>query len=343
MPNKRSKKPPSLQSSPVGRGGSHSDTHDNHANSGSFSRKRTLKMRVFRRSSKPVSVRSGQVEFLKLNLQRREYRDIYQWVLSLKWPEFALLLAGIYIILNLVFAAFYALGDECIAGIRSGSYYDAFFFSVQTLATVGYGHWYPQNLYGHIITTIEIIVGVFGLAVMTGLIFVRFSRPAARILFSRVIVIGPLNGRPTLMLRVGNLRAQSMVEAEYRILFTRDEPIMEGDTFRYFYSLKLHFDRLISFPAALTLRHTIDEQSPLYGETAESLAKSRATFVASVIGIDPVIPAAVQTKQDYTWRDVRFGERFVEIYSEPVEGRLTVDFGRLHDTEPVSEQAIPRT
>jgi len=337
------KKPPSPRSSPVGKGDSHSRTHEDYANSGSFARGEKVRRKVFRRSSKPVSVRSGQVEFLKLNLQRREYRDIYQWVLSLKWPEFALLLAGIYIILNLVFAAFYALGDECIAGIRSGSYYDAFFFSVQTLATVGYGHWYPQNLYGHIITTIEIIVGMFGLAVMTGLIFVRFSRPAARILFSKVIAIGPLNGRPTLMLRVGNLRAQSMVEAEFRILFTRDEPIMEGDTFRYFYSLKLHFDRLISFPAALTLRHTIDEQSPLYGETAESLTKSRAMFVASVVGIDPVIPAAVQTQQDYTWRDIRFGERFVEIYSEPSDGRLTVDFGRLHDTEPVGEQLIPRT
>ena len=292
---------------------------------------------------KPVYVRSGQVEFLKLNLQRREYRDIYQWVLSLKWPEFAAFIAGIYTLLNLVFAEFYTLGDECIAGMRSGSYVDAFFFSVQTLATVGYGHWYPQTMYGHIVTTIEFIVGVFGLAVMTGLIFVRFSRPAARILFSKSIVIGPLNGRPTLMLRVGNLRAQSMVEAEFRILFTRDEPILEGDNFRYFYHLKLHFDRLISFPAALTLRHTIDQQSPLYGETAESLAKSRATFVASVVGIDPVIPAAVQTQRDYTWRDVRFGERFVEIYSEPTAGRLTVDFGRLHDTEPMSEQPIPRT
>jgi inward rectifier potassium channel len=292
---------------------------------------------------KPVSVRSGQVEFLKLNLQRREYRDIYQWVLSLKWPEFTALIAGIYLFLNLVFAEFYALGDECIAGMRPGSYVDAFFFSVQTLATVGYGHWYPQTLYGHIVTTIEFIVGVFGLAVMTGLIFVRFSRPAARILFSKSIVIGPLNGRPTLMLRVGNLRAQSMVEAEFRILFTRDEPILEGDNFRYFYHLKLQFDRLISFPAALTLRHTIDEQSPLYGETAESLAKSRATFVASVVGIDPVIPAAVQTQRDYTWRDVRFGERFVEIYSEPTVGRLVVDFGRLHDTEPMSEQPIPKT
>src|SRR4029453_11431131 len=225
---------------------------------------------------KSVSVRSGQVEFLKLNLQRREYRDIYQWLLALKWPEFATLIAGIYINLNLVFAEFYALGGGSIAGLRSGSYVDAFFFSVQTLATVGYGHWYPQTLYGHILTTIEIIVGMFGLAVMTGLIFVRFSRPAARILFSKAIVIGSLNGRPTLMLRVGNLRAQSMVEAEFRILFTRDEPIIEGDTFRYFYNLKLHFHRLISFPAALTLRHTIDEQSPLYGETLESLANSRA-------------------------------------------------------------------
>ncbi len=286
---------------------------------------------------KSVSVRSGQVEFLKLNLQRWEYRDIYQWLLALRWPEFAALIAGIYIILNLVFAEFYLLGGESIAGLRPGSYFDAFFFSVQTLATVGYGHWYPQTLYGHVITTIEIIVGMFGLAVMTGLIFVRFSRPAARIMFSKSIVIAPLNGQPTLMLRVGNLRAQSMVEAEFRILFSRDEPILEGDSFRYFYHLKLHFDRLISFPAALTLRHTIDEQSPLYGETPESLARSRAIFVASVVGVDPVIPAAVQTQYDYTWRELRFGERFVEIYSEPADGKLTVDFGRLHDTEPVAE------
>jgi len=177
---------------------------------------------------RPVSVRSGRVEFLKLNLEKREWRDTYQWLLALSWPQFAALIAGIYIVINLIFAEFYALGGECIAGMTPGSYLEAFFFSVQTLATVGYGHWYPQNVYGHVVTTVEIINGMFGLAVMTGLIFVRFSRPAARILFSRSIVIGPLNGRPTLMLRVGNLRAQSMVEAEFRIMFTRDEPILEG-------------------------------------------------------------------------------------------------------------------
>src|SRR5437899_4061740 len=158
---------------------------------------------------RPVSVRSGQVEFLKLNLEKREWRDAYQWLLALTWPEFAALIAGVYIVINLVFAEFYALGGECIAGMTPGSYLEAFFFSVQTLATVGYGHWYPQTVYGHIVTTIELINGMFGLAVMTGLLFVRFFRPAAGVLFIKPIVIGTFNGGTTLLLRVGKLRADS--------------------------------------------------------------------------------------------------------------------------------------
>jgi inward rectifier potassium channel len=143
-----------------------------------------------------------------------------------------------------------------------------------------------------------------------------------------------MNGRPTLMIRIGNRHLRSMVEAEFRLLFNRDEQLSEGGDFRFFYNLKLQFDRLATFPAALTLRHVIDEQSPLYGATPESLAESRVTLIASVVGIDPVIPAAVQTHQDYTWRDIRFGERFVEIYTDEGGGKLTVDYGRLHDTEP---------
>jgi inward rectifier potassium channel len=218
--------------------------------------------------------------------------------------------------------------------MRTGSFLDAFFFSVQTIATVGYGNMSPANLYGNILTTIEIMSGIFMVAVMAGLIFVRFSRPSAHIVFSKSVVIAPMNGRPTLMLRIGNLHQRSMVEAEFRILFNRDEQLLEGGDFRFFYSLKLQFDRLPTFPAALTLRHVIDEQSPLHGATPESLEASRVVLIASVVGIDPVIPAAVQTQMDYTWREVRFGERFVEIYSDDGAGRLTVDYGRLHDTEP---------
>jgi inward rectifier potassium channel len=283
----------------------------------------------------PISVRSGQIEFLKLNTEKWESRDAYQWLLGLTWPQFAVFAAIIYLSLNFIFAMLYLIGGDCVAGMRPGSFLDAFFFSVQTLATVGYGHLYPNSLYGNIVTTIEIMSGLFLLAVMTGLIFVRFSRPTARIVFSKSIVIAPLNGQLTLMLRIGNLHQRSMVEAEFRIFFNRDEPLLEGGDFRYFYGLKLQFDRLPTFPAALTLRHVIDKHSPLYGATPETLEASRVVLIASVVGIDPVIPAAVQIQHDYTWRDVRFGERFVEIYTDHGDGKLTVDYGRLHDTEPV--------
>jgi inward rectifier potassium channel len=293
-------------------------------------RRRSIKSRAFH------SVRAGPIEFVKVNTDAWRWRDIYRWLLGLRWPQFGVFVGALYIALNLLFAALYSLQQDSIAGTTGGYwFYDCFFFSVQTLATVGYGHMYPQTLYGHIVTTIEIMSGIFLLAVMTGLIFVRFSRPSARVVFSKSIVIAPLNGKPTLMVRVGNENQHSMVEAEFRIMFSRDEPLLEGGDFRYFYVLKLHFERLTVFPAALTLRHTIDETSPLFGATPESLEASRVLFVVSVVGIDPVIAAAVQTQNDYTWRDVRFGERFAEMYTEHGDGRLTVDYGRLHDTEPV--------
>ena len=293
-------------------------------------------MNMKRRRPSHVSIRAGQVEFVKVNTDAWRWRDVYRWLLGLNWPRFAVFVAIIYIGLNLLFAALYSLQQDSIAGSTGGHwFFDCFFFSIQTLATVGYGHMYPQTLYAHIISTIEIMTGVFLLAVITGLIFVRFSRPIARVVFSRSIVIAPLNGRPTLMVRVGNENQHSMVEAEFRIMFSRDEPLLEGGDFRYFYVLKLHFDRLTVFPAALTLRHTIDEKSPLFGATPESLEARRVLFLVSVIGIDPVIAAPVQKQKDYTWHDIRFGERFVEIYTELEPGRLSVDYGRLHDTEPV--------
>src|SRR5262245_13856880 len=290
-----------------------------------------------KRHRKPthVSIRSGQVEFVKVGTDSWRWRDVYRWLLGLRWPQFAAFVASLYVGLNLFFATLYSLQRDSIAGTTGGTwFYDCFFFSVHTLATVGYGHMYPQTLYGHIVSTAEIMTGIFLLAVMTGLIFVRFSRPIARVVFSNCIVIAPLNGTPTLMVRIGNENQHSIVEAEFRIMFSRDEPLLEGGDFRYFYVLKLQFDRLTVFPAALTLRHTIDEKSPLFGATVESLQASPALFLVSVVGIDPVIAASVQTQKDYSWRHIQFRHRFVEIYTDHGEGRLTVDYNRLHETEP---------
>jgi inward rectifier potassium channel len=287
-----------------------------------------------RRNRPPIRVRSGRVDFLKINAARQDWRDGYHWVLSLTWPRFALFLLGGYLVLNTVFATLYSVGGG-IAEMTPHNFGEAFFFSIETLATVGYGHMYPATLYGHVVVTSEIMLGTVWLAVMTGLIFVRFSRPTARILFSNCVTIGNHNAKPTLSLRVANLRHTTMVEATFRITFSRDEESLEGEYVRRFHALKVYPEHMIRFPAAITLRHTVDQHSPLHGETAESLERSDAFFVAAVISIETVMAAQVQSQQDYAYSDIRWGERFVEIYEEQADGNLQVDYGRIHETEPV--------
>jgi inward rectifier potassium channel len=289
-----------------------------------------------KRSSTPITVRSGHREFVKLNAKKYDWRDIYHLILTLTWPQFAGMVLGIYLCINLIFATLYFLGGNCIAELTPGSYSDDFFFSVETLATVGYGHAYPATLYGHCVATLEILVGLFGLAVLTGLIFVRFSRPTARIRFSEVAVVAPFNGAPTLMFRVANLRHHAMVEAEFRLLLMRSELTKEGEDIRRFYPLRLEFDHLISLPAALTLRHVIDEASPLHDLTAEDLKLADSRMLVSIVCVDPVIQAPVQSQTEYVHEQIAWNRRFAEIYTEDAVGRYTVDYSKFDDTIELS-------
>jgi inward rectifier potassium channel len=292
-----------------------------------------------KRASTPISVRSGNIEFLKVNSVVWEWRDLYQWLVSLSWSWFALFLMGSYLAVNVLFAALYTLVPGGIAEMRPGSFVDSFFFSVETLATVGYGHMYPASLAGHLIATAEIVLGMFGMAVVTGLIFVRFSRPAAKIVFSRNLVVSRFDGKPTLMMRVGNQRHRPMVEVNFRIMMIRTETTEGGEEIARFHELRLEVEGVVVFPAAMTVRHPIDKQSPLYGLTAAELEKESTRFVASVVCVDTVVAASVQSYHDYRWQDVRFGERFAEIYTEaPGDGKWVVDYGRLHETEPTVER-----
>jgi inward rectifier potassium channel len=285
------------------------------------------------RRPRHVRVRSGQFEFVKLNAKEFDWRDTYHLVLNLSWPLFAGLVFSIYLLINLVFAALYLLDPHAIA--EMSSFFDAFFFSVETLATVGYGHMYPESFYGHLITMLEIMVGLFGVAVITGLIFVRFSRPTARMHFSKVAVIAPFDGVPTLMIRVANLRHQAMVEPQFRMILLRSTVTAEGDDMRRFSSLQLQFDRLIAFPAVLTLRHVIDVESPLYGMTPEDFQRRDVRILASIIGVDTVIVAPVQSHSDYNYDQIEWNRRFVEIYDQNNEKEWTVDYGRIDETEDI--------
>ncbi len=255
-----------------------------------------------KKSSVPITVRVGHREFVKVNATKYDWRDIYHLILTLSWPQFAGLILAIYAFINLCFAMLYLLGGRCIAGLVAGSFSDAFFFSVETLATVGYGHAYPDTLYGHCVATLETMVGLFGLAVMTGLIFVRFSRPTAR------------------------------------LLFMRSELTKEGEDVRRFYPLRLQFDHLINFPAALTLRHVIDQTSPLFGLTPQDLKLADSRMLASIVCVDPVIQAPVQSQTEYLHEQIAWNRRFAEIYAEDSIGRYTVDYSKFHDTVDLSPQ-----
>src|SRR5256714_8997201 len=192
------------------------------------------------RPHRPIATRAGRTEFLKIIAAVSGWRDSYHWVLSLTWPRFALFLATSYVVINLLFGALYFARPNCIADLESGSFPYAFFFSVETLATVGYGHNYPATLYGHIVVTVEIFLGMIWIAVITGLIFVRFARPTARIVFSNCRLIAPHDGRLSLMFRVANLRHTSMAEAEFRIIYLRDQRVLEGEDIRRFYELEVY-------------------------------------------------------------------------------------------------------
>src|SRR6266446_202853 len=289
-----------------------------------------------RRRPRQIRVRSGQFEFVKLNAEKFDWRDTYHLILTLSWPGFAGIVFGIYFLINVLFAALYVLDPHAIAEMAPGSFLAAFFFSVETLATVGYGHLYPETFYGHLIAMLEIMVGMFGLAVITGLIFVRFSRPTARMHFSKVAVIAPFDGVPNLMIRVANLRHQAMVEPEFRMLLLRSTVTAEGEEVRRFRSLKLEFDRLIAFPAVLTVRHRIDEESPLFGMTPEDFQQQDIHIVASIVGVDTVIVAPVQSFGDYNYDQIEWNRRFVEIYAQNEEGQWTVDYAGIDETEDIA-------
>ena len=293
-----------------------------------------------RRRPHHVRVRAGQFEFVKLNTKKSDLRDTYHLILTLSWPWFSALIFGIYLLINVVFASLYLLQPHAIAEMRPGSFLDAFFFSVETLATVGYGHMYPETFYGHLITMVEIMVGLFGLAVITGLIFVRFSRPTARIHFSKVAVIAPFDGVPTVMIRLANLRHQGMVEPDFRMLLIINSVTLEGEEMRRFYALQLQFDHLSAFPAVLTLRHQIDERSPLFGLTAEDFQRHDVRIVASIVGVDSVIVAPVQSAADYHYDQIEWNRRFVEIYEQTKEHEWSVDYGRIDETEDVLQDKI---
>jgi len=259
-------------------------------------------------------------------------RDVYHLLLTMPWRWFFGVQAVAYLVFNAVFALFYLAAPGSVANATPGSFTDAFFFSVQTMATIGYGVMAPATLYGNVMVTIEALLGFASFAVAAGLIFGRFSQPTARVLFSRVAVVTSFNGVPTLMFRCANERANQIFEARVHVDFARQEVSAEGMELRRSYELGLARDRNPQFSLSWTVMHPIDVASPLYGIDPDLLAGQEASIVVTLTGIDETLSQTVFARTAYRADEILWGRKFVDILSETEEGETLVDYRRFHET-----------
>ena len=280
-------------------------------------------------------VSNRRFDVKRIGVSHSHWHDPYHLLLTLDWPQFFLLTAICYIVTNALFALLYLAGGDCIKNARPGSFLDAFFFSVQTMATIGYGAMYPSTDYANLLVTLEALIGLLGVAMATGLMFARFSRPTARVLFSRVAVITPHNGLPTLMLRVANERRNQILEAQIGLSLLRDEVTTEGLFIRRFYDLKLLRSQTRTFALSWVVMHVIDENSPLYGATPESLEEVQTDIVVTLTGIDETVSQTVHARHYYITDEILWNMRFVDIFSKKPDGRRVLDFNRFHDVTPL--------
>ena len=243
-----------------------------------------------------IAFHNGRYNVPGLGAWYSYWRDPYHLLLTLPWTGFLITMVGFYGILNTLFALAYLAGGDCIANATPGSFLDAFFFSVQTLASIGYGAMYPTTAYANAIVTLEALTSIIGIALMTGLVFARFSQSTARVIFSHLAVITSYNDIPTLMLRTANQRRNQILEAKLRLYLLRDEVSAEGEFMRRVYPLKLLRDHTPAFTLTWTAMHPIDEHSPLYGATSHSLEVTKTTLLASLTGIDETVSQAMHAR-----------------------------------------------
>jgi inward rectifier potassium channel len=254
--------------------------------------------------------------------------------MAVYWPVFFGSAAAIFVALNTVFGFLYSLGHDPIANAAENGPLAYFYFSIETLATVGYGDMHPQTNYGHLIATIEIFTGMSFLAVMTGLIFARFSRPRARFVFAKEAVIARHEGKQALMIRTANVRHNTISRASARLWLIRAERAKEGDQLRRFYELKLDRSEHPMFVLSWMLFHVIDKESPLCGTTSSDLAEGDALLVLNVSGVDDSSAQQLYARHVYSWRDIRWQHRYKDITSVSPQGRLLLDYTKFHDVVP---------
>jgi inward rectifier potassium channel len=286
------------------------------------------------RHQKSQALLIGGYAVRKTGVARFDWRDPYYFAVALSWPQFLLSLIALFAAINLVFSALYLVGPVPLANAHPGSLSDAFFFSLETATTVGYGDMYPVDHYGRTVAGSEMMVGVAFTALTTGLLFVRFSRPKAQIRYAKNAVVAVHNGQPTLMIRIANGRPSLISNASVNVGLMRTNRRIDGQVLRQIYELPLIRSRLPLFTLTWTLMHVIDAASPLHGYDAARLIEDDAHLWVAVEGYDNVLTTTIVDTQAYEPADILCGMRYAGSISNDAEGHPLFDFRELSHIEP---------
>jgi inward rectifier potassium channel len=286
----------------------------------------------FRGKPRVTTVRFGEREIVAEGLRINFWADISHRCLTASWPSFIAGAAAIFIIFNTLFGLLYWIGDQPISNVQHSDYLDYLYFSIETLSTAGYGDMHPQTHYGHFISAVELFTGIFSMSVMTGLVFARFSRPSARLLFANNPVISTYDGKPTLMVRLANERHNIISNATARLWVLRNVVSSEGESLRRFSELPLLKNEHPALALTWTLYHVLDEKSPLYNMNADDMKVVSVSLMVVVSGYDVVAAQTIHARKTYDHTDVRFGQRYSDILETFDNSRVRIDYSKFHDT-----------
>lgn len=264
---------------------------------------------------------------------RAPLSDVYHLFLRTPWYLALTMVVVSYFALNGVFALGYLVVGG-VSGMAAGSIFEAYAFSIQTMGTIGYGAMYPVSRAAHALVAIESVTGLVVTALATGLIFAKFSRSTSRIVFTKQVAISPMDGTPTLSLRVGNERSNAIMEAQVRLSMVRTERTAEGMTFYRLVDLKLSRDRSPAVARSWMIMHPIDESSPLFGKTPADLKADEVELIVSLVGVDDTSLQPVHARKNYVDHEIVWGSRHADVLSETADGGLVLDVAKFHELVP---------
>lgn len=275
----------------------------------------------------------GAPTFTSIGMPASFWRDVYHRILEMRWRVFFVWAVLVYSGMHVVFAGLFMLEPGSI-GHSDGSYLSAYFFSVQTMMTIGYGGMTPATTWANVVVTIEAFLGLIFTAMLTGLVFAKFTKPNAAVLWSRVATVAMHEGKPMLMIRMANARGNRIVEATVSMTAAMTRRTKEGETFRKLYDIALVRRSSPIFSVSFTAMHVLDATSPLFGESSESLRDTALEIIVVLSGLDETSGQTVHARTSYAADDLRFGERFADIIVVEPDGNRVIDYTKFHDTKP---------